>query len=127
VTRHLLLLAIALFVAGCDGPQSALVTAGRDAERIAHLFTVMAIGAAIVWLAVVAVAVYAIRVGEEHSERAANYLIIGGGVALPTLVLAALLLYGLPVLPQILAPGPEDSLRIHVTGKQWWWRVQYMD
>jgi cytochrome c oxidase subunit II len=41
-------------------------------------------------------------------------------------VLGALLAYGLPVLPAMLAPAPEGSLRIHVTGKQWWWRVQYM-
>ena len=73
-------------------PQSALVTAGRDAEQIAHLFTVMAVGTLIVWAAVVAIAVYAIRVRGEHSERGANLLIIGGGVALPTVVLAALLL-----------------------------------
>ena len=106
--------------------QSALETAGRDAEQIAQLFAVMAIGAVIVWLAVVIIAVYAIRVDESHSQRAANLLIIGGGVALPTVVLVALLAYGLPALPAMLTPAPEGSLRIHVTGKQWWWRVQYM-
>jgi cytochrome c oxidase subunit 2 len=26
----------------------------------------------------------------------------------------------------VLTPAPEGSVRIHVTGKQWWWRVQYM-
>ena len=107
-------------------PQSALDTAGRDAAQIAHLFDVMTVGAVVVWALVVAIAVYAIRAGESHSQRAANLLIIGGGVALPTVVLAALLAYGLPVLPAILTPAPEGSLRIHVTGKQWWWRVQYM-
>lgn len=107
-------------------PQSALDIAGRDAQQIAQLFTVMAIGALIVWAAVVGIAVYAIRVRREHSERAANLLILGGGVALPTMVLGALLLYGLPVLPEILKPAPDGNLRIHVTGKQWWWRVQYM-
>ena len=107
-------------------PQSALDTAGRDAAQIAQLFDVMAVGAVLVWALVVAIAVYAIRVGESHSQRAANLLIIGGGVALPTVVLAALLAYGLPVLPAILTPAPEGALTIHVTGKQWWWRVQYM-
>jgi cytochrome c oxidase subunit 2 len=107
-------------------PQSALVTAGRDAEQIAQLFTVMAVGALGVWAAVIAIAIYVIRVRGPHSQRAANLLIIGGGVVLPTVVLGALLAYGLPVLPQVLAPAPEGSLRIFVTGKQWWWRVQYM-
>jgi cytochrome c oxidase subunit 2 len=106
-------------------PQSALATAGRDAERIADLFVVMAAGALIIWVAVVVLAVYAIRARETYSERAANLLVIGGGVALPTIVLAALLAYGLPVLPQILTPAPEGSLQIEVTGKQWWWRVRY--
>ena len=107
-------------------PQSALDIAGRDAERIGHLFTVMAVGALIVWIAVVVIAVYTIRVRGPHSKRTANFLILGGGVALPTVVLGALLAYGLPVLPALLTPAPDGALRIHVTGKQWWWRVQYM-
>jgi cytochrome c oxidase subunit 2 len=106
--------------------QSALATAGRDAERIADLFLVMSVGAVIVWVAVVALAVYAIRARESYSERAANLLVVGGGVALPTVVLAALLAYGLPVLPEILTPAPEGRLQIDVTGKQWWWRVRYV-
>src|SRR5688572_9755426 len=107
-------------------PQSALDIAGRDAERIGHLFTVMAVGALIVWIAVVVIAVYTIRVRGPHSKRTANFLILGGGVGLPTVVLGALLAYGLPVLPEVLTPAPDGALRIHVTGKQWWWRVQYM-
>jgi cytochrome c oxidase subunit II len=120
------LVAGSAIAAGCRGPQSALDTAGRDAERIAHLFVTMTAGALIVWAAVVVLAVYAIRSRETHSERAANLLIIGGGVALPTVVLAALLAYGLPVLPEILSPAPAGSLQIDVTGKQWWWRVRYL-
>ena len=106
--------------------QSALNVAGRDAELIAHLFTVMMVGALIVWAAVVAAAIYAIKARRgRHTEREANLFVIGGGVALPTVVLAALLWYGLPLVPQVLALPSGDALRIHVTGKQWWWRVQY--
>jgi cytochrome c oxidase subunit 2 len=121
------LLAGIVLAAGCDGPQSALVTAGRDAERIAELFTVMASGGLIVWVAVVVIAVYAIRTQREtHSQRAASLLIIGGGVALPTVVLGALLTYGLRMLPEILTPAAEGALRIEVSAKQWWWRVRYL-
>ncbi len=123
---HVLLLLSGLSAAACDGPQSALVPAGRDAEQIGRLFTVMTAGALVVWAAVVGLAVYAIRTPGSHSERAAKLLIIGGGVALPTVVLGALLAYGLPVLPAILALPSDGDLRIHVTGQQWWWRVQYM-
>ena len=107
--------------------QSALVTAGRDAEQIADLFTVMMVGAGIVWVAVVAAAIYAIRVKTgTHTAREANLFVIGGGVALPTVVLASLLWYGLPLLPQVMALAPADALQIHITGKQWWWRIHYM-
>jgi len=114
--------------AGCDGAQSALAPAGRDAEHIATLFWVMAIGALVVWSAVVVVAVYAIRSRRvTHSQATANLLVIGGGVALPAVVLAALLAYGMPVLSAVLAPVPEGALLIEVTAKQWWWRVRYLD
>jgi cytochrome c oxidase subunit II len=108
-------------------PQSALETAGRDAEQIAQLFGIMMAGAVIIWAAVVLAAIYAIRVSRgTHTERDANLFIIGGGVALPTSVLAALLWYGLPLVPQALALPAPGALRIHVEGKQWWWRVQYV-
>jgi len=86
----------------------------------------MAIGAVLIWAAVVLVAVYALRSRREaQSHATANLLVIGGGVALPAVVLAALLAYGMPVLSAVLAPAPEGALQIEVTAKQWWWRVRY--
>lgn len=124
-TRLCLLSMAALGVAGCDGPQSALVTAGRDAAHIRELFDVMTMGALAVWVVVVAIAIYAIRVGLSHSHRAANMLIIGGGVAAPAIVLGALIAYGMPLVPVLLEPGAGSAFTIQVTAKQWWWRVQY--
>jgi cytochrome c oxidase subunit 2 len=125
-TRTALVLLSSLAAAACAGPQSALDPAGVDAGRIAHLFAVMLIGGLLVWAAVVAAAVYAIRADRPvHTERDANLFIIGGGVIVPTAVLGALLWYSLPELPQVMSLPPGDALRIHVTGKQWWWRVQY--
>lgn len=112
-------------LSACDGPQSSLVTAGRDAERIADLFHVMLIGGLIIWAAVVAVAIYAIGVVESHSRRAANLLILGGGVVAPTIVLGALIAYGMPLVPAVLTGEAEGEGSIHVTAKQWWWRIQY--
>lgn len=111
----------------CDGVQSALVPAGREAERIAHLWWWMAGGAAVIWTAVVGIGVYALRVHpEEHPERTAGLLIIGGGAVFPVVVLMGLLLYGLRLLPDLLSPAPEGALRIEVSGEQWWWRVRYV-
>ena len=98
-------------VVGCEGPQSALQPAGRDAERIASLFWIMTIGGLMVWTAVVLVAVYALGSRrQKHSQTTANLIVIGGGVALPAVVLAALLAYGMPVLSAVIAPAPEGGL-----------------
>jgi cytochrome c oxidase subunit 2 len=59
------------------------------------------------------------------NPRKAATLVIGGGVALPTVLLAILLAYGLNLLADLLAPPPESALRVHVIGEQWWWRVRY--
>ena len=95
--RLYVLLVMACGLSACGGPQSALVSAGRDAARIADLFNVMTIGTLLIWAAVVAIAIYTIRVGESHSQRAANLLIIGGGVVAPLVVLGALIAYGMPI------------------------------
>lgn len=113
-------------LSACDGVQSALSPAGRDAERIADLFVVMTAGAAIIWVAVVGLSFYASRWRtREHPERYANALILGGGVVFPLVVLTALLVYGLASLPGVLALPPPARLTIAVTGEQWWWRVRY--
>jgi cytochrome c oxidase subunit 2 len=122
--RSCLVCAIAAGVSACAGPQSALYPAGRDAAQIADLFWVMTMGALIVWAAVVALAVYTIRVHDSHSQRTANLLIIGGGVAVPTVVLGALIAYGMPLVPVVLSL-PEGGLSVQVTAKQWWWRFEY--
>jgi cytochrome c oxidase subunit 2 len=116
-----------LVLADCSGPQSALDPAGRGAERIAVLFWWMAAGSAIVWLAIISFAVYAIYIRPApHSHSRAQFLIIGGGAILPTVVLGGLLTYGLSMMPELLAPASEHSLRIAVSGEQWWWRVRYL-
>lgn len=120
-------LAAVLLLAGCDGRQSTLTPAGRGAEQLAELFWWMAAGAAVIWLVVVGVAVYAVAIRPEaHEDGRGKVLIIGGGVVFPTIALIILLAYGLSLLPGLLEPAPEGSLRIAVSGEQWWWRVNYL-
>jgi cytochrome c oxidase subunit 2 len=45
---------------------------------------------------------------------------------MPAVVLALLLVYGLAMLPKTIARAPEGSLKIAVTGEQWWWQVRYL-
>ena len=85
----------------------------------------MAAGAVVIWTAVVLLGFYAVRVHPDRGGRRSAILIIGGGAIVPTIVLALLLLYGLSIMPPLLASAPEGALRIAVTGEQWWWRVRY--
>jgi cytochrome c oxidase subunit 2 len=86
----------------------------------------MTAGGVVIWIAVIALTIYAVRIPQEaHNQRRTSYLIIGGGAVVPTIVLTVLLIYGLAPLPGLLAPAPEGSLKIFVSGEQWWWRVRY--
>jgi cytochrome c oxidase subunit 2 len=123
-SRSLALLCIALLI-GCDGTQSALEPAGRGAEKIAELFWWMASGAAVIWTAMVGLTIYSTFASPGGKSRFASSLIIVGGAVVPTVVLSLLLVYGLAMMPEMLTPAPEGSLKIAVTGEQWWWRVSY--
>jgi cytochrome c oxidase subunit 2 len=112
--------------AGCDGPQSALAPAGEAAQRIAGLFWWMTGFAAVIWIAVIVLALYAVRMpAEQSNRRRTDLLIIGGGAIAPTIAIAVLAMFGLAPIPSLLAPAPQGSLRITVSGEQWWWRVRY--
>lgn len=112
---------------GCRGPASTLDPAGRGAELIAELFWWLLAGAAIVWLVVVALAVLFARARPSpQGRRAARALIIGGGAVFPTVVLGGMLVYGLALMPDLSARAPPGTLRIAVSGEQWWWRVRYL-
>jgi len=115
---------IAGFLGACSGVQSALDPGGHEAREVASLFWVMLAGAGVVWTTVLGLAVYATRIRPEpHREATGRRLILWGGVAFPTVVLAGLLVYGLSLMPKLREPG--EGLRIDVSGEQFWWRVTY--
>jgi cytochrome c oxidase subunit 2 len=126
VKRAFLAVATSLLLTACSGVQSSLDPAGREAGLIANLFWWMTAMAVIVWLVVVGLALYAYRADPDQGDRRkqARVLILGGALA-PTIVLGGLLIYGLSILPGMLAPPAKGSLRISVYGEQWWWRVRY--
>ncbi len=85
----------------------------------------MAIGGVLIWLVVIGLAVYAIYYPGQHDIKKTRLIVIGGGAAFPTVVLTALLTYGLSILPDLQRPAPEGSQVIEVVGVRWWWRVRY--
>lgn len=110
--------------AGCTGPQSALDPAGAGAARVAELFTALTAGAAVIWCVTMGLALYA-TYARRPPKVGGRWLIVGGGVALPVVVLAGTLAHGLALLPPLLPKATEDALEVAVTGEQWWWRVRY--
>lgn len=115
-----------VLLSGCEGIQSALEPAGRDAERIRDLTLWLFGGAFVVWIVVIGIALYAVRLRpEKHPRRRTAFLVVGGGVVLPVIVLTVYLVYGLSMLPEMIEPAPEGALQITVSGEQWWWRVLY--
>jgi cytochrome c oxidase subunit 2 len=86
----------------------------------------MSAAGGIIWLAVVGLAVYAVRREREpYTLREGRTLIVAGGFVFPAIALAGLLSYSLATLPDYLAPVPAGSLRVSVVGEQWWWRIRY--
>jgi cytochrome c oxidase subunit 2 len=118
---------LAALFGGCSGAQSALAPAGPAAERLARLFWGLSIGAILIWVLVVGLALYAGYFPHEGRQRKrARSLVVGGGVVFPSVVLIGVLVYGLALLPELLAPAPKGSLRVELIGYQWWWEVRYL-
>ncbi len=114
---------------GCGGPLSTLDPAGPAAQSAATLWWIMFGSFGVVLVVVIALWCYAMRRPTISDDpRRNNRLIIGGGVLLPLLSIAGLLAVGIPAGHRMLPlPTPEDVLRIHVTGHQWWWEIHYPD
>lgn len=65
---------------------------------------------------------------ERRPAAPSRLLILGGGLALPLVVIAALLAYGIQSGQPLVAVQSEERLfRVHVIGHQWWWEVRYPD
>lgn len=122
--RALFILPMLFLVSACEGRQSVLDPSGADARKLYDVALVMFVGAAVLWLLVGGLFVYVTRVNPRAmSRRAAEALIIGGGVIFPVVLLGGLLIYSLPLMSaQRSAP---DGMQVHVTAEQWWWRVEY--
>lgn len=118
---------LALPAAGCAGVQSALQPSGIEAQEIHALFwTVTWIAVAVTILVSILIAVALRGPARWRGVLAENWVIVGGGVALPIVVLSGLLAYGLIVMNAGEARSRSaEGFGITIVGKQWWWQVLY--
>ena len=102
--------------------QSALAPHGPEAGAIANLTGVLVAGALAVLVLVMVLAVLALRAPRPWLARTSA--IVAGGIALPGVVLFALLVHASVVVPR---SNPGAAVRVEVVGHQWWWEVAYLD
>ena len=106
--------------------QSALAPHGPGAAITAEIAVVLFAGGGLVFLLVMALAAWAVF-GRRRDWLAGRAAVVAGGIALPTVVLFALLVYTLFAAGRIADAHGPPALRIGVVGEQWWWRVHYLD
>jgi cytochrome c oxidase subunit 2 len=106
--------------------QSVLSPGGPEAERILVLAWILFAGSLVILLAVCVLTVVALY-GPSRWKAwlAADRAVKIGGIAVPVVVLSALLFYEAFTRTSLAAQSTEDPLRIAVVGEQWWWRVIY--
>ena len=85
----------------------------------------MTAGAVVIWVGMIVLAIYVARAAPNTQRESQAKRLILAGAAIPAVVLAGLLAYGLLLLPRALQPAPPDTLRVWVHGEQWWWRIRY--
>ncbi len=115
-----------LCLSGCSGPFSSLDPKGPAAQEVALLWWGMFFFAAVVLLALIALWHYAIkRQTDKQPVGTTSSWIIWGGIVLPAVTIAILLVAGLPVGQRMIPQPDENALQIKVTGHQWYWQVAY--
>lgn len=129
---RLAVLASAGLVACQQNGQSALHAGGPAAARIADLWWLMLAAATAVFFLVLVVLFRAVTHGGFRAEprtasddRGPTKWVLAGGVALPAVVLAPLFVFSLYTLAGLTPPTGDDAIDVVITGKQWWWDIEY--
>jgi cytochrome c oxidase subunit 2 len=106
-------------------PQSALAPASEGAALISDLTLVLVIGAVAVLLLVMVL----LARGWWTASAPVNprRWLVGGGLVLPGVVLAVLLLQGVRVGDALSHPPEFDGLEVEVVARRWWWELRYRD
>jgi cytochrome c oxidase subunit II len=110
------------------GRPPVLDPAGPFAEPLANLsWALLAMGAAALVAVLAAVGLALFGPASWRRRLGGERAILIGGLALPAVVLTAILVWGLTTTGRLTAPPGAGEMRIRVTGEMWWWRVAYLE
>lgn len=123
-----------IFVAACAGQQSAMNSAGPQARHIESLGRFFFIVAGLVFAAVIAAVILALKVSRKRAasmEDADGERKVARVVAVATagtiVILLASLVYSITAGRALASLPQKAAITIEVTGHQWWWELRYMD
>jgi cytochrome c oxidase subunit II len=130
-----------VLLCGGYGPHSALDPAGPQAARIESLWWLFFWVCAVVWVLVMVFLLAPVfrrrratsgapdapDIRPEPSGERRRTIIVSGAVGITTLVLFVLLIGDVVTGRGIHTLNDAKPLTIRLTGKQWWWEVQYND
>ena len=126
--RRIACAAPALSLAACSGPLSAIDPAGPAAASIAGLWWVMLAGAGAIFALVMTLLLIAMRRGRSGERARSPGLWLGGlGLAFPSAVLLALLVYALATGERLQAVSGSDVVRVAAEGHRFFWRFRQAD
>lgn len=111
----------------CEAPLSTLDPASRTAAEIAGLWWAMLIVACLLLALVMTLALYALKARRGVSRVSARGFMIGGGLAMPAVVLLAALIAGLVIGERALPHDAPDIFEVEATASQWQWQFRYGD
>lgn len=109
-------------------PPPALNPAGPFADSINTVSWAM-IAMAVVVTALTMLALGLALFGPRRWRKAlgGSKLVWIGGLAVPVVVLSALLVWGLILTAHLEKPSGAGEMRVRVSGEMWWWRIAYLD
>ena len=111
-------------LAGCEGRQSALDAAGVSAREILATTWILFIGAGVIFVLVMALALYAALIRPERFPGRRAW-VIGGGILFPLVTLTALQFHEFALARRLATLAPKPELVVEVSGYMWWWDVRY--
>jgi cytochrome c oxidase subunit II len=107
---------------------SVLQPAGPAASALAELGLVLIVGCALIFIGTMALLGWAVwRRQRDHTIDVRRWLIIGGGMAFPAVVMSALLAYSTLRSVALYPPHEPGAPTVQVDAHMWWWDLRYDD